>query len=108
MISLSFYMDSVSLFVAHHINSNRPFSLGLRMDCLHQGLGWVGYQTLGSWTSFFMIYLPSFLGSHSVFTSSMNGCPDTLWATANSREERSDGAWPRMDFLGLQKGLISI
>lgn len=100
-------MDSVSLFVAHHINSNRPSAWGYGWTIGTGDLAGLDTKLLALGHLFHD--LPTiFFRESQCFTSSMNGCPDTLWAAANSREERSDGAWPRMDFLGLQKGLISI
>ena len=72
------------------------------MDCRYRGFGKEGYQ-LGSWILYHGFIILS--GSQVLLTSLMNGCPDTLWATANCRAKRGEGALPwTFSWVELQKG----
>ena len=65
-------------------------------------LGRKEYQ-LGSWILYHGFIILS--GSQVLFTSLMNGCPDTLWAAANCRAKRGEGALPwTFSWVELQKG----
>lgn len=50
---------------------------------------WVGYQ---SWLLDSYHDLSFFQRSQVFFMLLMNGCPDTLWAAANCRAKRGEGA----------------